>query len=583
MKTSMHLLGLTLLLLGARPARGQSDPAAYRQKAESAAKRVTELQEAAKEKLGAARKSVGDDENKVQNDLDEIAGKVNGQDFAAAVGIIPNAEGRLEDVPEASRPAFKTALAALARTLEEGVRARARMEALQPLGDRLENLQAQAKENADLHLLLREMDDLVAQVHGAQALTPQEIAGLRVHLAGHRTASHKRRAGDLREKIKTELTQLEAEFPAIQKGLADRAERESAVSRFDQVATTIQGDLAPLPADDPAVRDLRGRLAKLETPVRETYTKMQGAAVSERLKANLDFQAYMFENWKQEQGAVSAEEYLKIDCTIQHLAHPKTVALVNLANPWFAFVQNDPEYQRINPDQKFKAHLEAVQKERDAAVTRMLGICEALVAEIEKAGIAGQEPRDRAVFLADWDLRTCLQEHPKMWDLIARVQKLTDAFDRKALAGDAAVAKIREEALKTVEAHWTRMYGAVPIAGGFTGDQAGKFRDRFVRAQMGRNIAGEFVPGEFDLVFRLDGELLAGRYEPAVKAAVAAGRARFELKPSDADDYEIVAQVGAEGTLTVPSPDGKAPGAELPCRRLRVTGVRFGPVAHLVR
>ena len=583
MSTRHALVWLAVAACVACPARGQGDPAPFRTKAEAATKRVAAAQTAAAEQVAATRKSVGDDENKVQGDLDDIANKVSGQDFAAGLGSIPIAESHLEYVPEAARPAFQKALAALRTVLEAGAQARAQMDALQLLADRLENLQTQVKDGADLRSLLRDLEDTLNQARTAQALTQPEIAELRVMLAGHKTTSHKRRCDELREKVKADLAQIEAEYPAIQKALGERSERESAIARFDQMADTLRDGLLQLPAGEPATQEMVARLARLEQPVRETFTKIQAVATGERLKGNLDFQAYQFENWKDESGAVSAEDYLKIDCTVELLGYKKTAALIHLATPWFAFVAADAEYQRITPDPKFVALHASTQKDCAAALARMLEVAETLVAAIEKAGIEEQVARDRAAWLVDWDLRMVLQEHPKQWDLIARVQKLTDAFDRKTLGDAPAVAKWREEAAKSIDSHWARMTAALPLAGGFVGDQSGKFRHKFVRLQVGRNYADEFVPGDFDLVFRVDGELFAARYDPAVAAAVAAARARLQLAPSAADEYEIVAKVGDEATLGLPAADGKAVAATLPCRKLQIVGVRLGPIGFLAK
>ena len=571
-----------LALLVATRAGAQGDPAPYRQKAEAASKRAAELQAKANEQIAATRKSIDDKDNKVQGDLDDVANKVLGQDFAAALGTIPIAESHVEYVPEAARPAFLAALAQLKKGLETGAQARAQQDALQLLGDRIEGLATQVKDGGDLVAPLRDLDDTVNQIKAAQALDARDLAALRIFLAGHKNKARQRQMEELRERTTAELATLEAEYPAIQKALGERSEREQAIARFEQGANSVLDAIARLPADDKATKDLRARVEKMDAPVRDAYSKLQAVATGERLKGTLDFQAYQFEGWEQETGGSTAEDYLKVDCTLELLGCKRTANLIGQANSWLAAVAKDAEFQRITPDPKLQALLDKMRKDRDTALLRVVAVAEALVADIEKTGISEPAQRDRAAYLADWDLRMTLHEHPRQWDLIARVYKLTDAFDQKTLGND-AISKRREEAAKTVDSQWSRMVAALPIAGGFVGDQAGKFRDKFIQIQAGRNYADEFVAGEHDLVFRVDGELLAARLDPAVKAALAAARTRLALTPAPEDEYEIVALVGAEGTLGLPAPDGKGAGATLPCRTLKVVGVRLGPIGFLAR
>lgn len=581
MRPALLHVSVLAALVGFCPS--QTDPPALRKKGEAAAKRTTELQARSDEHVAATRKSVGDPENKVQGDLDEIAQKVGGQDFAAGLGVIPIAEGHVEYVPEAARPAYLAALTVLRKTLEEGAEARAQTDCLTLLAERLESLQSLAKDSSDLAAPLRNLDESLNLAKSSRALTKAELAELRAQLAAPRIKARKRHLDEIHESTKTALAELETEFPSLQKAFQQRSERESAFARFNQAATSILDGLMLLPEEDSATTEMRKRLAKLEGPTQEALSKMSALAVGERLKGVLDFTAYMYEGWQQETGTVSAEDYLQTACTIDLLGYKKSATLANSALAWLALVAVDPEYQKLTPDPKFLALHAGVRKDVETALARLVTASEALVADIEKVGIADQAARDRAVYLADRDLRMALQEHPKQWELIAKVRQLTDAFDKKALGEAPALAKLREEATGTIDSHWSRMLAIVPITGGFSGDQAGKFRGKFVNFRAGHDHSDEYVPGEFDLVFWSEGELLAARYDPAVKAAVAAARTRLQLPPNAEDDYEIVAQVGPEGSLGLPAADGTTVVATLPCRQLRVIAVRMGPIGFLHR
>jgi hypothetical protein len=360
-------------------------------------------------------------------------------------------------------------------------------------------------------------------------------------------------------------------------------ERDSAFAQFDQLQAGIAEALVQLPDSDAVAQELQSRLARFDATAREAYAKAYGGDVLQRVKDAFDWHQSEFEGWRDEAGAVTAEEYLKIDCTTNSLAHPRNASLVNRSNAWLAFVGADAEFQRAAGDARLQSLRATVQKDRDVALERLLTVATGLVAEIEKAGLSDEVQRNRAAVLADWDLRLLLQEHPRQWELVARLHTLVDAFDRKALGDEAALAKLREEALKSVDSHWTRMQQSVPQMGGFVAEQAGKFAGRCVRLEQLRDHADEFVSGDFDLVFRIDGHAFAARHDPAVKAALAAAMARTKMHPSPQTEHEILAIVGPEGTLTLPAADPKEPGVAVPCRHLTIVGIRTGPIAFLAR
>jgi hypothetical protein len=570
--------------LAARRTSAQADPAAWRTRAEAAGKAAAKHQEASRTRLAEVRKAIGDPDNKVHGDLDEVEGKVGGLEFAGALGALDLADGHLEYVAEPARPAVKSGLDVLRKVLKQGEQAKACQDVQQELGDRLEHLQRLLQEQADVLATLRDLDQTLATAQKWGALTRAEQLSLRGYLAGHQSAAARKQADQLRERAKTELQQLEQEFGAIAKAMTGRGNpRDSAFAQFDQAQASIADALAQLPEGDAATKELRTRLHKLEATAREAFAKAYGTGILERVKGSLDTYSHEFEGWQGESGTVTAEEYLKIDCTVSSLAHPRTAAMVNRGNGWLTFVGTDAEFQRAVQDQKLEALYHSVVKDRDTAVARLVATAEALVADIEKAGLADEVQRNRAAVLADWELRLLLQEHPRQWELIARLQKLTDAFDRKALGDEAALAKIRDEAVKAAEANWTRMQQTLPLVGGFVARESGKFQGSCLRLEPGRNHADDFAAGDFDLVFRIDGELFAARLDPAVKAAVAAASARTGTPLTAETEYEVVVVVGAEGTLTLPTADGKGQGTTLPCRGMKVIGLRIGPIAFIAR
>jgi hypothetical protein len=218
-----------------------------------------------------------------------------------------------------------------------------------------------------------------------------------------------------------------------------------------------------------------------------------------------------------------------------------------------------------------------------AALERLRKSAEALVAGLEALPIEEDRVRDRFLVLADWDLRNALQEDPAQWPLVARVHKVVDAYDRKALGDEAALAKIREGAAAAAEANWQKMSQRVPVHGGFDALHSWLFRGRTVRLEQVRDAGASFQPGGHDLVLCVDGHYFAATLDPAVKAAIASVVARTNSPFAPGDPMDVLATVGEESVLKLVPSAGKHANAEIPCRKLTVVGLRSGPVAFVAR
>ena len=576
--------GLLLAALLA-PAVGQAEPAALRARAEQRAATLGSLREAAAARLAELHKVLVEPGGSVLAALDAVASRLEATEFASALEAVATAIEALPATGPGGPASPASAFDPLRDALMAGDRAKHQQEWLLLLADRLERCQqAVAAGQADLGALLRELDEALREGKRWRALERSELATLRAFEAEHRAAQSERRDGELREQAKTELQSLEQDFPGLARrfGAAD-GDRDSAFAQFDAVAGSVRDALCQLPDGDPVRTDLQQRLAALDTPAREAFTKAYGDAASARIQPVLDYHTHEHDGWRDEAGQLTAEQYLQFDCMAAMLGRPRTGALAHRATLWLAFVATDPECQRAAAHAPIAALVATVRKDRDTAVARLVTVAEALVAELERNGLADDTQRQRAGVLADNDLRVTLQEHAAQWPLIARVHHLTDAYDLKALGEPAARARIRAAEQTVVDLQWPRMGEAVALAPGFTPAMASRYEGLTVRLAAGRDCADEFAPGGHDRVFRIDGQLFAASFEPSLQQWLATATARTRRPLDGASEHEVLAVVGKPGTLGLLAADPKAEAVQVPCRQLRVIGLRADLVAFLVR
>lgn len=585
MNRRAHLLAVVLLsALSAAPVVAQQEPAAFRTRAEQRASTIGTLRDAAAARLEALRQVLPEPGDRALAALDAVASRLATFEFASAAAAVATTEEALQATGAGIPAAAATAMDALREALAAGDLARNQQEWLLLLADRLESCQRAVADQADLVVVLRELDEALAQCKRWQALTRPELAALRAYEANHRETQAARRTTELRDQAKTELDQLEHDFKGLAENFAAAAgARDSAFSQFETFANSLGDAISQLPDGDPLRDELRKRLDALDAPARAAFTKAYGDGAFARIQPVFAYHEHEYAGWRDEVGGVSAEEYLRFDCAAAMLARPRTGSLVHRASLWLAFVATDPECLRAAAHPGIAELVGSVRRDREDALARLVVVAEALVTELERLGLADDIQRQRAGVLADNDLRVTLQEHAAQWPLLGRVHRLTDAYDHKTLGERAALAKVRDDARLVVELQWPRMYQAVTLASGFTPALAGKFVGQTVRLDLGRNCADEFAPGPHDLVFRSDGHLFAAALDSGMQQWIAATTARTRIPLGDEDEYEGLAVVGAPGTLTLRAADGKAAGLEVPCRNVRLVGVRTGLIVFLAR
>lgn len=578
-------VSLPFLWLLAAPLSAQLDLQQTAAKQQAAEHRVEALQKAGLAAVAVLRQAIADPENKVQGDMDEVANKLGGLEFAAALGTTGLVPEHFEYLAEAVRPAVRAELEKLNALLREGLQSQLQAEALRELGERFADLEQRIAGQADLGIPLLDLDASAAKAARSAALDRADLARLRQQLARHRATYEAQVGKDLLERAKVEFAEFETALPELRAAIGgeDAGARDSAFARCDETIASLRRTLARLPAADATRRDLWQKLQAIDAPNTARYREVMGRAVHERMLGLWDGFSHEYEAWAEEEGSTNATDYVNLDGS--HFATfglPRRAALVNRADLWLAFAGTDPEVQRAH-DHPAVAKLTAqIAEHRGKALERLVAAATALVDGVVALTIEEDRVRDRLLVLADWDLRLVLHEHAAMWPLVQRVHAVVDAYDQKAL-GDQAQARRHADGLAAAEANWTRMLQLTAITQGFEPALAAVYEGRLVQVLQVRDRTAEFEAPGADLVFDQGGVVFTATFTEPVRSWLAAERARCGVPAGAGDDYELLAVVGAEATTTLRGPQGKDDGLVVPCRRLSVVGLRTGPVAFVVR
>lgn len=191
-----------------------------------------------------------------------------------------------------------------------------------------------------------------------------------------------------------------------------------------------------------------------------------------------------------------------------------------------------------------------VADQRQRAWTRIKKNAEAVVKEAENATL-DQPKRDRLQTLASDDMRLAMEGHPDLAAYQARVLALVDAFDAKTVgkkkAAEALDAKLRGEA----DAAWSAISQKFTVASGFDVENWRSSKGKTIRLSDISNRSGwDYKAGEYDFACARDGRVIAGKFDPAVKRAIADILARTMRHELPEENYELLAVVESTGRIT---------------------------------
>lgn len=571
-----------LALATASTAHAQIDTAALQRRRGDAEQAVQKSLSACDGALQALRSALGDPNNKLQGNCDDIGNVLKGQSFEAALGVIPIALCFVDDyVPEERRAATKQALTAMQQQLAVGNQALQQFEALQELVARSEQLAAVGADD-DATGLLADISAAAGRAGRSAALPRAELAQLRQFLQNATTKALQKRGGERIAQAKLELQGLREQLPELRQGMQhqDPNERDRALARIDEAVRSINTLLAEAPAAD--TKALREELRPIAAEADTAHTKASGDATRKRLEDTWNFTADSFAGWETETGEVTPQGYVDFDPpSADKLGQPQTVQLVDRANQFLAFAGTDPDAVRHAKHSAVAEFVQSIRELRAKAHAKLLPTARTIVDGLPSLDLQDERARGRVLALADWELPLALQNHAEQTALVDRVHARLDQHTQTTL-GDGALAAIREQAATAADALWSRYLQWLPVQGGFAAGQAALFVGRTMRLENVWLRTDEFATAAGEIVFDLDGHVFVGALTPAVAADVRTQRTRLRLEPSDRLGNEqacdLVVVVGEPAEARLLGPKGVDDAIVVPARKLQVLGLRQGAV-----
>lgn len=571
-----------LALATASTAHAQIDTAALQRRRGEAEQAVQKSLSACDGALQALRSALGDPNNKLQGNCDDIGNVLKGQSFEAALGVIPIALGFVDDyVSEDRRAATKQALTAMQQQLAVGNQALQQFEALQELVARSEQLAAVGADD-DATGLLADFSAAAGRAGRSAALPRAELAQLRQFLQNATTKALQKRGGERIAQAKLELQGLREQLPELRQGMQhqDPNERDRALARIDEAVRSINTLLAEAPAAD--TKALREELRPIAAEADTAHTKANGDATRKRLEDTWNFTADAFAGWETETGEVTPQGYVDFDPpSADRFGQPQTVRLVENANQFLAFAGTDQDAVRHVRHPAVAEFVQSIRELRAKAHAKLLPTARTIVDGLPTLDLQDERARGRVRTLADWELPLALQNHAEQTALVDRVHARLDQHTQTTL-GDGALAAIREQAATAADALWPRYLQWLPVQGGFAAGQAALFVGRTMRLENVWLRTDEFATAAAEIVFDLDGHVFVGTLAPAVAVDVRTQRTRLRLEPSDRLGNEavcdLVVVVGEPSEARLLGPKGGDDAIVVPARRLQVLGLRQGAV-----
>lgn len=567
--------------LGLAPLAAQFDTNTLQAECQRAVAAVSPALVAAEQAVAAVRAALVDPSNKLQGNCEDIANALKGESFDAALGTIPIARGFVGDyVPTERHTAVQAALDRLDDALRTGSRAVQQRDALQELATRWEHLQSLGADD-DASSPLADLAATTGRVARSGALPALVFAALQQQLG-------KRRLGESARMVREQMPSLTAEAEPLQQASAELlallrhdepGERARGLERCSDALRSLQANAARLPHSE-RLRLLQP-LQPLLDAAQVAHRQQAAGAVAQRLQESWLFTVDEFTGWEQEQPTITGEGYLLFEPpTADTLGQPKSVALVNRVDLWCVFADTDAEAQRVAGAAEMVAVRQPIEALRTAAQTKLLAAARTVVDGLAPADLGDETLRGRLVTLADWDLPHALHNHVEQAALVAGVHARLDAHDERALGAERALAVRREQAMAAAENLWPRYLQWLAAEGGFAPATPALFTGRSMLLTEVWPRTAEFVAGEHDVVFDLDGHLFAGHCVARLRAELQAQRQRLALPTTERFDpasaCALVVVIGGPAEVRLRGPGGDADAMVLPATRVEIIAARQG-------
>jgi hypothetical protein len=463
-------------------------------------------------------------------------------------------------------------------------------EAAQRFADRIERNLRAANENSgnDTRFARTRLDEatsLLASDEAKQKLDAATIQRLQGSLADAEAklgAVNKKDALDRATRLLNELDQHLTADPF--KGTApDQAYKVT--EELQSLRSRAAYQLTRLPDGDSDRKAYENRLAAAQAKI-DTYDAAWAAANAEAAIVNRwKFTAQGFEGWDGESYDPSGRAFEKPKLT-------KTEQAARQTKLFLAEKQTVDAGQKQSDLPKAAAAITEAQKTMAGAQAKLDATFNQWMDAAEK------QPRPQgpnrfdigaAADMARW-VDDCLAGSQYKDADVARAKKLDQRWQDEL----AAIKQQHEEALRKMTADaneaWPKIASSIDAQDGFHPSDAASSKGKTFRFKRIRNRSGWDFDGRYDLVMWVDGQPVAGMYDPKIKRAFADVARQIGDSVDDHIDWEVIAVIEGKGMAnqrySTEVKDehmdvlGKIEGTRpVECVVVRIIAVHAGPIA----
>jgi hypothetical protein len=509
------------------------------------------------------------------------------------------AEAELDGVADGPKKTLTDQIAKLRESMNASANSEEREALKKDIDKQLADMKRSLDDGRPINDDIKTLDETLNDKKNAQLLGADNLAGIQKKLSTYRKIAAKRNAEKALERLKTEVESVTKRLAEVREDLARGikeempAVRDSALETMSHMVDDLEKLVGMVGEDNPKAAEEIAFYKKTKAEYESAYAKARTGDKLDQMTRGWEIYKEEWDGWEKETGTLTFSQMLKEQSeAMSKLNGPKSVELVERANIWLAARANDDDYKLIKDDPRVKALVEDIRAKRQTAWDKLARNADAVLKEAEGMKIDFDARNRLDTFVRD-DLRIALEEYPKLPELQARGYKLVKAFDDEKMGAEKAAEKAYADATAAAEQTWPKIVEKYKPAEGFDPANWKAFKGKVIRLQDASNRMGwDYKPGDFDFAMTINGVALAGKYDPAIQAAIASLRERTKHGLPLETPYDVFAIVETEGKLmqrVQGESKGKVEGVEVTATWeksepvdavvLRIVALHCGPVA----
>ncbi len=538
---------------------------------------------------------LGRDADGAKKDIDSAKSNISNNDLDKATTDLQLGEAELDGITDASVKADLTKqIADLKKQIADTKGSAANADLIKSLDFHLKNLKDYLDDHDGFQRELKETQDQLSADDTKKALGDDKIASYQKQIGVLAKVEKSKHADKAHTDIENQLKDGETRLVDWQKVMADpngsQSDRDTGAMAIAGVVKNVRAIVADLPSDDSRSPDYLARAKKLDDAVNAAGNAAAQSELLDRLKREWDGMKDEYTGWEAETtGATFDQITHQQSDAMSKLNAPKSVALVSKSSQ---LLDDAANLTKETPaDAKIGAFIDSVKQQRATAHTKLAKFADAILSDAEKVAALTKDQADRLDSFAKYDLRDALHGYDQIAAYQSRATKLVDKFNNASNANAAANDAALKQMTAAATAAWPGIAAKFSPVDGFDPTKLDSFKGKTIQFKNVNNRLGwDYAPGDFDFATSVNGMPIAGKFVPAITAAIKDARAKTGLVDFPDEGWDVIAVVEGTGQLSErTSADIKTTGGEtvakaeghrrIDCAVVRIVALHAGPVA----